>query len=148
MPDHKALVRRWFDEVWNQGREATIDELFGADGIAVGLGAGEAPVHGPAEFRIFHRNLRSALPDIDIQIDDIISEGDTVAVRITLNATHTGQGLGVAPTGNKVRIAGIIMVRFADGKIVRGWNSWDQLGLLQQIKAIPPAGDQFLAVSS
>jgi steroid delta-isomerase-like uncharacterized protein len=147
MPDNKALARRWFDEVWNQGREAAIDELMAADAVALGLGAGEAPVHGPAGFRVFYRNIRSALSGIHIHIDDIIAEGDTVALRITLDATHAGDGLGVAPTGSKVRVAGLIMVQFANGQIVRAWNSWDQLGLLQQIKAIPPSGEQFLASS-
>jgi len=64
-----------------------------------------------------------------------------------LKGTHHGNGLGVAPTGNAVSIRGIVMVRVAGGKIVEGWNSWDQLGLLRQIGALNnPAGkDRFLA---
>jgi steroid delta-isomerase-like uncharacterized protein len=144
--DLKTLVRRWFEEVWNQKRDATIDELLHADAVALGLGAGEAPVHGPAEFRVFHNNIVSALPDVQINVHEILEEGDMAAVRITLEATHSGNGLGVAPTGNTIRVAGIIITQWADGKIIRAWNSWDQLGMLQQIRAIPAAGgDQFLA---
>jgi len=60
-------------------------------------------MHGPAEFRLFAANLRGSLPDIHIRLDDILAEGDRVTVRITLVGTHTGQGLGVVPTGNRVR---------------------------------------------
>ena len=134
---NKAIVRRWFEEVWNQGREATVDELFAANGIGYGLGDTEAPVHGPAEFKPFARNLRGALPDIRMVIEDILAEGDKVTVRITVEGTHLGGQLGVAPTGRRIRIAGVVIVRIAGGQIVEGWNSWDQLGLLRQIGAIP-----------
>ena len=122
---NKALVRRWFNEVWNQGREETIDELFAANGIGYGLGDTDAPLHGPAGFKPFVRNLRGALPDIHMAIDE---------------GTHKGSQLGVAPSGKRVRIAGIVIVRIANGQIVEGWNSWDQLGLLRQIGALPAAG--------
>jgi len=137
--DVKALVRRWFEEVWNQGRDATIDELCAPDSIGVGLGAGEAPVHGPDGFRVFHRNITSALSDLHITLEDIIAEGDTAVVRITLDAKHTGPGLGVPPTGNNVHFAGIVITKWSDGKVVRAWNS-----LLQQVRAIPAEKDRFL----
>ena len=103
---NKALVRRWFEEVWNQGREETIDELFAAHGIGYGLGDTEAPVHGPAGIKPFVRNLRGALPDIHMKIEDSIAEGDKVTVRITVEGTHKGGQLGVAPTGRRIRIEG------------------------------------------
>ena len=134
---NKAIVRRWFEEVWNQGREETVDELFAATGIGYGLGDTEAPVHGPAEFKPFARNLRGALPDMRMVIEDIMAEGDKVTVRITLEGTHLGGQLGVAPTGRRIKVAGVVIVRIARGQIVEGWNSWDQLGLLRQIGAIP-----------
>jgi len=146
--DPKSLVHRWFDEVWNQGSEKTIDELFSEDGVALGLGVGDAPVYGPAGFKVFWRNMRAALPDVQISIEDTVVEGDRVVVRVVLEGTHRGEGLGVSPTGRRVKIAGIVLVQFADGRIIRGWNSWDQLGLLQQLGAIPAAGDRFLAANS
>lgn len=143
-----AAVHRWFEEVWNQGRESAIDELFPADAVAHGLGDSEQDVHGPDEFKPLVANIRGALPDTHIKIDDILVDGDRVAVRITLQGTHTGQGLGVPPTGRKVSIQGIIIVRLVDGRISEGWNSYDQLGLLRQIGALPgPAQrDTFLSV--
>jgi steroid delta-isomerase-like uncharacterized protein len=138
---NKILARRWFEEVWNQGREETIDELFSANGIGYGLGDTEAAIHGPAEFRPFVRNLRGAIPDIHMKIEDTIAEGDKVIVRITVEDTHEGGQLGVAPSGRRIRIAGVVILRIANGQIVEGWNSWDQLGLLRQIGALPAAGD-------
>jgi steroid delta-isomerase-like uncharacterized protein len=141
------IVRRWFEEVWNQGCEASIDELFTADGVAHGLGDSEQDVHGPDEFKPFVANIRGALPDAHISIDDILEDGDRIAVRVTLQGTHTGPGLGVPPTGRKVSIQGIIIMRLVDGLIREGWNSYDQLGLLRQIGALPGAGnhDTFLS---
>ena len=142
---NKALVRRWFKEVWNDGREAAIDELFSDNGIAYGLGDTEAPVHGPAEMKPFVRNLRNTIGDLRISIEDIMAEEDKVMVRMVLEGTHTGNGLGVPPTGRHVRVAGIVLIRVEKGELVEGWNSWDQLGLLRQIGALPgPKEDQFL----
>ena len=134
---NKAIVRRWFEEVWNQGREVTIDELFAVNGIGYGLGDTEAPIQGPAGIKPFVRNLRGALPDIHMKIEDIMAENDRVTVRITAEGTHKGGNLGVAPTGRRIRIEGIVVLRIANGQIVEGWNSWDQLGLLRQIGALP-----------
>jgi steroid delta-isomerase-like uncharacterized protein len=137
---NQALVRRWFNEVWNQGREDTIDELFAANGVGYGLGDTEAPIRGPAGFKPFVANLRGALPDIHMQIEDMVAEGDRVTVRITVDGTHKGDQLGVPASGRRVQIQGMVMVRIANGQIVEGWNSWDQLGLLRQIGALPAAG--------
>lgn len=139
---NKALVRRWFDEVWNQGKEATIDELFAANGVGYGLGDSDVEVRGPAEFKPFVRNLRASLSDLRITLEDVVAEGDKAMVRLTLDGTHDGPGLGVPATGRPIRIAGIVLVRIAGGQIVEGWNSWDQLGLMRQIGALPaPMGD-------
>ena len=147
---NKTLVRRWFKEVWNEGREATIDELFAEGGVAYGLGDGEAEVHGPEQLKPFVRNLRSTLPDIQITIQDIMAEEDRVMVRVLVEGTHSGPGLGVPPTSRRIRIAGIVLVRVSKGQIVEGWNSWDQLGLLRQIGALPvlAGNDQFLSAHS
>src|SRR5262249_27817649 len=122
---NKALVRRWFDEVWNQGRERTIDELFASHGVGYGLGEPDVPIKGPAEFKPFVRNLRGAIPDIHIRIEDMLAEGDKVAARIVVEGTHKGDTLGVPASGQPVRFQGIVEVRIANGQIVEGWNSWD-----------------------
>ena len=80
-------------------------------------------------------------------MEDTTAEQDKISARVVLKGTHRGEGLGVPPTGNAVQIRGIVMVRIAAGKIVEGWNSWDQLGLLRQIGALnhPAGSDRFLA---
>jgi steroid delta-isomerase-like uncharacterized protein len=143
------LVKAWFDEVWNKGDESTIDRLFDPGGIAHGLGDTDQDVHGPDEFRPFARNLRGAIPDIHIAIEDMLEQGDKVMVRVVLTGHHNGGGLGVPATGRPVRVQGIVLVRCCEGKIVEGWNSWDQLGLLRQIGALPAGReDQFLTAQT
>ena len=102
MSDTRTLIHRWFEEVWNQGREATIDELFAADAIAHGLGEKGVEVRGPGELKTFWRNLRSAIPDIHIRVEDTVADGDKVAARVFLEGTHTGDGLGIPASGNRV----------------------------------------------
>ena len=133
---NEALTRRWFEEVWNQGRAEAIDELMAPDGIAHGLGSGEDDLRGPEGFKTFHARFKGAFPDIKITVEDIISAGNKVAVRFTCRATHAGDHLGVAPTHRKVAFEAMSFVRWREGQIVEGWNSVDMLGMLQQIDAV------------
>ena len=129
------LVRRWFDEVWNQKREATIDELFAADGIAYGLAEGARQLPGPEAFRQFWRKMVGAFPDIHINLEDIISEGDRTAVRFTFTGTHRGDQLGMPPSGRQIHVSGMTFTRWRNGQIAEGWNEFDVASLLQQIGA-------------
>jgi steroid delta-isomerase-like uncharacterized protein len=131
--DGKALVRRWFAEVWNAQREATIDELAAPDCVIHGLGEDGAPVKGPEAFKRFWRQFLAGLPDVHVTVEDVIAEGDRVACRFVAEATHTGDGLGVKATGRRVRVSGITWVRVRGGHIVEGWNEFDAAGLLRQI---------------
>ncbi len=128
--DNKALVRRWFEEVWNQGRVEAIDELLAADGVVHGLGA---PMRGPAAFKPFHASYRNAFPDVRVAIADIIAEGDLVAVRWVATATHRGDGLGIPATQQQVHFTGMGLIRVRAGQLVEGWNNLDQLGMFQQM---------------
>ena len=131
--DNKALTRRWFEEVWNQGREATIDELLGPTGIAHGLAEDGRGLPGPGEFRKFWRQFRSGIPDVRITVDQVIGEGDSTAIRFTAHGTHSGDGLGIKATNRKVRVTGICMMRWKDSQIAEGWNEFDAAGLMRQI---------------
>jgi steroid delta-isomerase-like uncharacterized protein len=146
--DNKAVILRWFKEVWNEGREETIDELLAPDAVVVGLGETEKEVHGPTEFKHFVGNMRAVLPDLKIQVEDAIAEGDKAVVRVVLEGLNNGVGLGSKATGRQVKVAGIVIVQLNAGRIVRGWNCWDQLGLLRQIGAAAvrpaPTTDRFL----
>ena len=134
LENNKALLRRWFDEVWNQGRAEAIDELFAADGIAHGLSDDEAsPLKGPAGFKPFHQVFRGAFPDIEVVVEDMIAEGDKVVARCTVRGKHAGDHLGIAATNTPVLFDGIAIVRIADGKIVEAWNNFDFLKMKRQV---------------
>jgi steroid delta-isomerase-like uncharacterized protein len=131
-----ALARRWFEELWNQGRFEIIDEM--ADTHAVGRGQmlHDAPID-LKQFREFAHHLRSAFPDFHVTIEDTIAEKDRVVLRWQADMTHSGQFLRYPATGKKVDISGITIFRLKEGKIVAGWDKWDQLGMLEQIGAVP-----------
>jgi steroid delta-isomerase-like uncharacterized protein len=133
---NKALLTRWFNEVWNQGRTDVIDELRAPDAIATGLAEGQAKSQGKRPFEAFHSNLRAALPDLHVNIEDLIAEGDKVAVRVTLHGTHRGSAFGLAPTGREITLGAIVIVHIKDGKIAQAWNNIDQLALARQIGAL------------
>jgi steroid delta-isomerase-like uncharacterized protein len=130
--EHKALLRRWFDEVWTKGRAEAIDEMLASDAVVHGLGSDMRP----ASFKAFHSAYRNAFPEITIQIDDIVAEGNMVAARWSGTGTHQGDGLGFPATGRTVHFTGMIFVRVERGKLVEGWNNFDQLGLLQQLGVV------------
>lgn len=136
MEQNKALVYRWFEEVWNQGRTEVIDELMAADTIAHGLG--EAALRGPEGFKAFHAQFRGALPDIQITVEDVISEGDKTVARFSGTGTHLGEHLGVPPTAQPVTFTGMTITRWQDGQIVEGWNSVDFLPIFQAVGLVAP----------
>lgn len=131
-----TLAHRWFEDLWNRGRFEAIDEM--ADATAVGRGQmlHDAPID-LKQFREFAHHLRSAFPDFHVTIEDTIADEDRVVLRWRANMTHTGQFLHYLPTGKKVAVSGITIFRIRDGKIVAGWDNWDQLGMLEQIGAVP-----------
>ena len=128
--ENKTLVQRWFSEVWNEGRAVAIDEMLADGAVVHGLGA---DLHGPAEFKHFHSAYRNAYPDVTIHIDGLVAEGDMVAVRWSASGTHRGDGLGFSATGRRAQFTGMAFVRVKEGKLVEGWNNFDQLGMLQQL---------------
>jgi steroid delta-isomerase-like uncharacterized protein len=135
--DNEALTRRWFEEVWNQGRAEAIDEMFAADGLAHGLSDDPSkPLRGPAAFKEFHTKFREAFPDIVVTVEDTIAEGDKIAARCTVRGKHTGDTLGFAATQAPMEITGILIVRIKDGQIVEGWNNFDFMTMYKQLGAI------------
>ena len=128
--ENKALVRRWFEEVWTEGREASIDALMAPNCIVHGLGE---EMRGPQGFKPFHSAYRNAFPDVRIDVEHMVAEGDVVAARWSGSGTHRGNGLGLPATGRQARLSGMTFVRIQNGKLVEGWNVFDRLGMLQQL---------------
>ena len=134
--ENKAIVRRVNDEVWTKGNLEAIDELIADDFVTTVIGAPEQ-IRGPDGFRDFVLMYRKAFPDLRLTIDDQIAEGETVVTRWTATGTHEGELMGIAPTGKQATTAGVNINRISGGKLVEGWGIIDQLGLLQQIGAVP-----------
>jgi steroid delta-isomerase-like uncharacterized protein len=127
-----TIARRWFDEVWNERRDASIDELMSPD--SHGHVEGQE-VTGPAEFRNMMAMFVGALPDLRIEIEDVITEGERAAVRWRALGTHAGEGFGFPATQRAVDIRGTSWFHVTDGKIVKGWDTWNLGGLLESLRA-------------
>jgi predicted ester cyclase len=112
------------------------DELYSPAYVSHSLPPGFPPtVEG---LKAFIRALREGLPDLRCPVEEVVGEGDRVAGRFSLRGTHTGTLLGIPPTGKPVDVGVMVIARFDEaGKWAEDWNSWDQLGLLQQLGAIP-----------
>jgi steroid delta-isomerase-like uncharacterized protein len=137
LEENKALVRRWFEEVWNKGRADAIPEMLAEDGVVHGLSEDSAsPLHGPAGFRPFHAQFREAFPDIEVVVEDQIAEGDLVATRCSVRGKHTGDSLGFAATQSPVEFTGVAITRIKNGKIVEAWNNFDFMKMYRQLGAI------------
>jgi predicted ester cyclase len=132
LDQHKQIVRRLYEACINPGRLDLIDTIVGDAYI------GPQGERGPAGFRGTLDALRNGMPDIHFTIDDLIAEGDRVAVRWHWVATHTGEFRGLAPSGVRATNSGVAFYQLQDGRIVRAWLETDRLGFLEQIGAIPP----------
>jgi len=134
---NKQFIRRWFEEVWNKGREEAIDEMFGEEGVANGLvDESGQPLRGPEGFKPFFRKFREAFPEIEVTVEDAIAEGDRVAARCSVRGRHRGDALGFAATDQPVKFTGITIVRISQGKIVEAWNNFDFMTMFQQLGAL------------
>ena len=133
--ENEAVVRRAFDEV-AMGDMTAVDEIIAPEFVRHDL-AGGTEAHGPDGVKRLIAALRSAFPDIQTTVDDVISGGDRVVVRFTARGTHRGQFQGIAATGLEATWTGINIYRVADGQIQETWQLADGLGLLRQLGAAP-----------
>ena len=134
--ENKALVRRAFEEGWNTGNLEVFDETPAPDHVLHDPSLPEDVV-GLDGMKGFASEFLRAFPDLRFSIEDQVAEGDMVATRWTSSATHEGELMGIAPTGNRTGVSGVTVSRVSGGKIVEDWNNWDALGLMRQIGAIP-----------
>jgi steroid delta-isomerase-like uncharacterized protein len=133
--NNKEFAQRWFEEVWNKGRREAICEMLASDAV---IQEGERATVGPDGFYPFFDRMRAAFSDIHVTIQDAIAEADKVCIRWSVTMRHTGNGMGPR-TDKYLQTTGISVIRIAGGKFVAGWQNWDMLGLIQQIKGEPAA---------
>jgi steroid delta-isomerase-like uncharacterized protein len=136
--ENKLIMRRIYEETWNKGNLAFVDQNFAPSYIV------HDPIQGVTNDREGMKQrvtmMRTAFPDMHITIEDIITEGDKLVQRWVAQGTHKGELMGIAPTGKQVTITGINISRIVGGKLVEDWTEADMLGMMQQLGVIPPPG--------
>jgi predicted ester cyclase len=135
--ENRAVFQRAIDH-WNSGNFAAYLEVYDANVVLHGFPPGLPP--GIEGAKAFYAGMWAAFPNPRLIIDDVILEGDKLASRFRVQATHKGEFMGIPPTGKEVEVSGMTIFRFAGGKCVERWNQVDMLGWLQQLGAIPTPG--------
>jgi steroid delta-isomerase-like uncharacterized protein len=132
---NKAITRQFFEEAYNTGNLALLDQLLAPS--YVDQKAPPGTPSGPQGIAGIITMFRQAFPDLHFTIEDQIAEGDKVATRYTFRGTQQGALMGIPACGKPVSISGISIYRISDGKMDQAWVEYDMLGLLQQIGAVP-----------
>ncbi len=130
-----SIQRRWYEEVWNRGRESAIDEMSEPNVIGHGLtDPNGQEVVGAEAFKAMFRAFRGAFSEMHVEVEELIMQGDVSVARCVVTGMHTGDGLGKQPKGRPVRFTGMSMCRERDGKIVEAWNNFDFATMFQQME--------------
>jgi predicted ester cyclase len=124
--ENKALILRFWEEV-NKGNPDAWDELCAPGYVYHGTG-GDMTME---QSKKHAAGLLSAFPDLKVKVDNIVSEGDHLAIRYTIRGTHRGAYQGIAPTGKRIKLGGMEVDRIADGKFIETWGISDVFGLMQ-----------------
>ena len=115
---NKAVMRRVYEEMWNQGKPAVAVEIFAQ----------------PAGVERFVSQFLESFPDLKHTVEEMIAERDQVAVRFSAGGTHAGQWLQIPPTGKSIHYSGVTIARIAENKIIEHQTWWDKAGLLEQVQ--------------
>jgi steroid delta-isomerase-like uncharacterized protein len=137
---NKALVRQMVEEMFNRGNISVADKFLAPDFVE----REELPPGIPRDregVKQLTAMFRSAFPDFKATIDDIIAEGDKVVIRQTWSGTHKGEFMGIPPTGKRVSIGVIDIIRMAGGKGVEHWGQMDNMRMMQQLGVVPEPGE-------
>jgi steroid delta-isomerase-like uncharacterized protein len=130
---NKSLASLIMKELYCNGNLSIVDDIVSHDYVyrAPGL-----EIRGCNGLKEFVTEYRTAFPDLHVTIDDMIMEEDKVVTRFSMSGTHKGDFDGLAPTNRKVAATGVLISRYANGKLVEDWDQFDSYGLMQQLGAI------------
>ncbi len=135
LEENKELVRQLLEDDISQGNEAVAERIIATDFFDHTNPPGMQ--HGLDGHKAIVRLFRAAFPDQWWHIEDLIAEGDKVVARTTMRGTHTGDFFGIPPTGRRVELPGVHIMRIANGRIAEHWGSNDDLGMMRQLGVIP-----------
>jgi steroid delta-isomerase-like uncharacterized protein len=130
---NKTLARRWFEELFSRGDVDTANEILSAEFVDH---LPREEERGIEELKHYVSIYRTAFPDIEDTVEDIVAEGGKVVVRWRSRGTHQGEFMGVAPTGRHVAFTGMRLFRIAGGVIAESWVNIDERGLQEQLGAV------------
>ena len=133
--EHKAIVRRFIEEVLNKKNVEAADQYVASDFVDHAAPPGMSP--GLEGFKQLLNMLLNAFPDFQYTSYDLIAEGDKIVKRGTSRGTHRGEFMGIAATGKQFETSEIHIARLAGGNMVEHWESADELGMMQQLGIIP-----------
>jgi predicted ester cyclase len=133
--DNKALYRRFIQTIFSEGQVERVGE-FAAPNYRVREAPPGTPA-GPDGIVQIVKMFRAGFSDLNLVIEELIGEGDWIAARATTHGTHSGTIFGIAPTGRKIAVTGLTMVKIVDGKLVESWVKNDVGALMAQLGAAP-----------
>ncbi len=136
--ENKELVRRFVEEVFQNGNRGAVDELVAEDFVPH---TWPSTGDGRNDLKKAMERVAKGLSDAAFTIDDLIAEGDRVVARLTASATQTGEFMGMAPSNKRYTILEIHIFRLRDGRIIEHWHQFDQLGMMRQLGAMPEVRD-------
>lgn len=133
--ENKAVIRRAYEELWNQRSVEVVDELVAEDFL--NHAAPPDRQRGRQGLKDVVRMFEGAFPDFRYEVEDVIAEGEKVAVRDIFRGTHEGDFMGIPATGNRVTMEAIHIYRLSGGRLAEHWVARDDLGMMRQLGAIP-----------
>ncbi len=129
--ENRAITRQLIEQLFNTGNHEIADEILAADYLD------RSPSHpdlsGPENVKRAVREWRAAFPDTINTVDDMVAEGDRVAVRWTTHATHRGEFMGLAATGKRIAVTSFGIFRLSKGKIVESWDTFNVVEMMRQL---------------
>jgi steroid delta-isomerase-like uncharacterized protein len=134
--DSKLIVKRLYGDVWNKRRIDVVSDLFSPSHALRDNNFNGSSV-GPEAYKIQVALYLAAFPDLHFTVEDTIAEKDKFVASWSITGTHKGEFMGIRPTNRKISVEGITIHYFANGKIIDSNVSWDALGLLRQLGALP-----------
>jgi predicted ester cyclase len=132
--ENKALVRCLLDEIWNKANPTIVDKLCSTN-FTFSYGALSGVTSDREGYKQMANIWHSGVSGIKLTLEDVIAEGNKVAVHWEASCTHTGEFMGVPPTGKKLTMVGISIFYIKDGNIIKEWGEMDITGLMQQLKS-------------
>jgi steroid delta-isomerase-like uncharacterized protein len=140
---NKAAARRLYEEAFAQGKPEVVDEVLHPDFVCHDPNSETGEIRGAETMKGEIGYFRNAFPhDFFWRVEDQLAEGDKVTTRYTMGGTHQGEFFGVPASGRRVEISGINVDRLEEGKLVEEWASYDLLGAMRQLGAIPERGQE------